>query len=126
MTVEELWKPTIDNLVWTGPGDYGSSFFTNPWSTTKQPACDVWIQLTSGMLFAEDSPSYLGFCVIELEYVGSSGVEQKTYGDINDLADANFPTLPVIMYQRNLLSFTVAWAAPGIYAIVVPTLMKWG
>ena len=124
MAVLNLWQ--FDGSIWTAPGTYGSSFFTNPWSSRQTPACDVWIQLSTGSCFVSDAPYYCGFGVIEVDFIGASGVEKTVFGDINNLANLSFPTLPVVMFQRQLLSFTVAWAAPSYYGMVIPTLIQWG
>jgi hypothetical protein len=125
VAVVDLWVPYPPG-IWTAPGAYGSSFFTNPFSTEANPACDVWIQLTAGMAFPTDSSWYIGYGIFEIEFIGSSGVETTTYADINDIANANFADVPVITYQPNLLSFTVGWAAPKYYGCVYPTLIQWG
>ena len=124
MAVLNLWAPWPPG-IWTGPGTDGSSFFTNPWSTPENPACDVWIQLTSGSSYITDN-YYLGFGIFEVEFIGSSGVQTTTYADVNDIPDVQFSDVPVILYQPGLLSFTVGWSAPSYYGCVYPTLIQWG
>lgn len=124
MAVQNLWVLNPPG-IWTGPGTYGSSFITNPWSTKDRPACDVWIQLTAGMAFVDDSPSYIGYGIFEIEFVGNSGVERRSFADLNNIANVNFPDVPVILFQPNLLSFTVGWAAPSYFGCVYPTLIQW-
>ncbi len=125
MAVLNLWAPHPAG-IWTAPGTYGTAFFTNPWSTQKNPACDVWIQLTAGMALVVGAPYYIGFGIFEVDSIGSSGVEHKVFADVGDIADAPFPQVPIILFVRQLLSFTVAWAAPSYYGCVYPTLIQWG
>ena len=124
MAVLNLWAPDPPG-IWTGPSTSGSSFFTNPWSTQDNPACDVWIQLTSGMSYIFDN-YYLGFGIFEVEFIGDRGVEATTFADINDISNVYFENVPIILFQPNLLSFTVAWTAPSYYGCVYPTLVQWG
>jgi hypothetical protein len=124
VAVLNLWAPGAPG-IWTGSSTSGSSYFTNPWSTQDNPACDVWIQLTAGMAYV-DGNYYIGFGILEVEFLGSNGVQQTVYGDVNDLADVNFPTMPVILFQPSLISFTVGWTAPSYYGCVYPTLIQWG
>ena len=74
MAVLDLWS---NHDVWTGPGRKGSTYFTNPWSTEHSPACNVWMQLTTGEWEAYyPSANYFGF--LEIEYVDKNGVQQHT------------------------------------------------
>jgi len=125
MAVLNLWAPGPPG-IWTGPGTNGSSFFTNPWSTQDNPACDVWIQLTAGMAYVDNAPYYIGYGIFSVEFVGSNGVETTTFADINNIGNVSFPEVPIILFQPNLLSFTVGWSAPSYYGCVYPTLIQWG
>ncbi len=125
MAVLNLWAPNPPG-IWTGPSTYGSSFFTNPWSTQENPACDVWIQLTSGMNYLSSVDYYYGFGIFEVEFIDNNGVETTTFADINNIANVSFSNVPIILFQPNLLSFTVGWAAPKYYGCVYPTLIQWG
>jgi hypothetical protein len=125
MAVLNLWAPSAPG-IWTGPSTSGSAFFTNPWSTEKNPACDVWIQLTAGMAYVDDSPYYIGFGIFVVESIGSSGIQQQIFADLSDIGDVSFPEVPVILFVPQLLSFTVGWTAPSYYGCVYPTLIQWG
>jgi hypothetical protein len=125
MAVLNLWAPDPPG-IWTGPSTSGSAFFTNPWSTEQNPACDVWIQLTAGMAYVDDSPYYIGFGIFVVESIGSSGVQQQIFADLSDIGDVSFPEVPVILFVPQLLSFTVGWTAPSYYGCVYPTLIQWG
>jgi hypothetical protein len=125
MAVLNLWAP-LPPGIWTGPSTSGSSYFTNPWSTADNPAWDVWIQLTAGMAYVDNSSYYIGFGIFEVEFIGSNGIQQTTYANLGDIGDVSFPDVPVILFQPNLLSFTVGWTAPSYYGCVYPTLIQWG
>jgi hypothetical protein len=125
MAVLNLWAPDAPG-IWTGPSTSGSAFFTNPWSTQQNPACDVWIQLTAGMAYVDDSPYYIGFGIFVVESIGSGGIQQQIFADLSDIGDVSFPEVPVILFVPQLLSFTVGWTAPSYYGCVYPTLIQWG
>jgi hypothetical protein len=125
VAVLDLWAPWPPG-IWTGPSTNGSSYFTNPWSTEDNPACDVWIQLTAGTNYTDSGSYYNGFGILEVEFIGPNGIQQTIYGDVNNLSNVEFPVMPVILFQTNLVSFTVGWAAPSYYGCIYPTLMRWG
>jgi hypothetical protein len=112
----------------TGSAGSATQYFPNP---LGKGANNVWIQLTTGSTniwgVDGDENTYVGFGIIEIEYLDSSGqVQQSKFGDITNLSDVDWQNLPTIYYQENMLSVTVAADSYNYDQICNTTLIEWG
>jgi hypothetical protein len=94
----------------------------NPWGTS-----DVWVQCTVSAFQINDTPSLVGFGIIEIEFLDNNGNPQSTtFGDLNNLNNVIPEDLPSRLFQPRMVSVTLALIGYNTGSAGTVTLFEWG